>query len=363
MPLRVWWLVAVVVVAPLATFPSDTGISIAQAKNAVFILLGLAVVVWRMPNPWLQGFAAWTVLVVSVSGWPRWGMEGLLGLLAWLLFYSEAARLKASSWSRVRWAIAGAAIFQVAWMGLQALGADPVFRPVTYGGELAAGGAPAIGWFSNPMDTALFLALSLPALAALSPWLLLITGLALLSLGSTAGLVGLGVTALWWAPGWRWRAGLAVALLVIATWFLMVRDPQGLGRRPMIWRHTVSLIALRPVVGWGPNALGHRIHLWRSLPGRVVGQERWNHVFSEWLQGALELGLIGPALAAGYVLSLGWRLRRRWADAQEALPGALVLLIVSLFSIPLRIGPVALLGALYLGRLEMIAREGEPCKA
>ena len=85
--------------------------------------------------------------------------------------------------------------------------------------------------------------------------------------------------------------------------------------------------------------------------------ERWNYFFSEWLQGTVELGFGAPLLAAGYLVSLARRLRGRWAACGEALPGALALLAVSFFSIPLRIVPTALLAALWLGRLESIAQE------
>ena len=79
---------------------------------------------------------------------------------------------------------------------------------------------------------------------------------------------------------------------------------------------------------------------------------RWNFVFNEWLQGALEFGLPGVVCAGGFLTSLAWRLRGRWTAAAELVPAAVIVLLASLFSIPFRIGPVALLAALVFGQLD-----------
>lgn len=380
MPLTVWWLVAAVVIAPLAFFPATTGVTIAQAKNVVVIVAALALVVWRLPHLWAQALAVLSLLAFMATGFSGWALTGVLGIFGWLVVYGEASRLTDDGWRLVRRAIAAAALVQIAWMGVQAAGADPIFTPLDYrggiplrhqdGGRIVACHDPepaararcldehreqgyrvdrpaAIGWFDNPMDTALFVGLSLPAVSALSPWLLVLGGAAIWSLGATAGAVCFAIAALWTAPSWRWRAALAAVLIVGGTWFLAIRDPQGAGLRPTIWRNAATLALHRPVLGWGPNAVGYRIQTIHP-----VTHERWDFVFNEWLQGALELGLAGPALVLGYLGSLAWRLRRRWRELGEELPAVLALLAVSTFSIPLRVGPVALLGALYLGRLE-----------
>lgn len=354
MPLSVFWLIAAVLLAPLAAFPPETGIGLMQAKTVLFIVFGLAVVVWRVPNPWIQGLVAWTVLAFLASGMRTWALTGVLAVLAWSLLYAEATRLTEASWRKVRLAVAAAAVFQLAWMGLQAAGVDPIFVGApSYPSSAVRGGPPAVvGWFSNPMDTSLFLGVSLPVLAAVSPWLLVLAALGIVALGATVGAVALAIVALWWAPSWPWRATVAAGLLILGVWFVAVRDPGGMGLRPVVWTQAVVLAAQRPLLGWGPNALGYRIHLIHPATN-----ERWNFLFNDWLQAALELGVAAPALAVGWLGSTLWRLRGRWAQTGEALPALLVLLAASTFSIPLRIGPTALLAALYLGRLEAIANE------
>ena len=356
MPQAAWWLIAAVLVAPLAAFPPETGIGLMQAKNVILIVLGLAVVIWRVPNPWVQGFAAWCVLAFLDSGLRVWALTGVLAVLAWCLLYAEAARLTETWWRKVRLAIAVAALFQIAWVGLQAAGIDPVFTGApSYPSSAVRGGPPPlIGWFGNPMDMALFLGLSLPALAALSPWLLAAGAVGILALGATVGAVALAIAALWRAPTWRWRAAVAVMLLLVGAWFAAVRDPQGPGLRPLVWTQAAVLAAQRPVFGWGPNALGYRILLIHPAT-----KELWNFLFNEWLQASMELGVPAAVLAGGWLVHTGLRLRGRWARTGEALPACLILLAASTFSIPFRIGPTALLAALYLGRLEAVAREAE----
>ena len=342
-----WWLVVAVLIAPAVTAP---GLAPTAATTALLLFL-LLLVAARCASPWLQAFGALAALAAFVQGLPDWAGRGVLGIAAFLLVHQEVARHSARSWVTIRRAIALAAGLQIAWMGVQALGLDPVFVPVSYQGERAPGTAPAIGWFGNPSDTALFLALSLPALVAVSPWLFLPAAAALVALHSTTGLIGAALVAGWLA-GRVWV--LALALLVVVGLATLARvDPQGLGPRPTGWGIAARLAWVRPVLGWGPNAVDST-HL------RVVDQttrERWNFFFNEWLQGALELGLGGPLLAAGYLATLARRLRGRWAACGEALPAVLFLLAASLVSIPLRLGPTALLSALWLGRLESIAQE------
>ena len=347
------WLLAAVFLAPLAAFPADFGIGIPQAKNAVFILLGLAFILWLTPNWWLRAFLAWAIVAFAASGMKVWGMAGLLGLLAWTLAYEQTARLTGPQWARVRLMIAVAALGQLAWMGIQLAHADPVFSPLSYSGKVLAGPAPAIGWFANASDTALFLGLSLPAVAVLSPWLAVGMSLTILwLLPSAGGFMCIAAVAIWllWSRSWIWRAIGILGLIGFAAIYFTRIDPGGLGGRWLIWHNAWALGWMSPIVGWGPNAVGYRLVT-------MAANERWDFVFSEWLQGFVEFGAVGVGLALGYLISTAWRLRRRWAAIEwEVLAGAACLVAVSVFSIPFRIGPVALLAAIYLGRLDGLSR-------
>lgn len=343
------WLIAAVLIAPLAVFPASWGLSSFQSKNAVFILLGLCVAFAMTPNRWVQAWLWWAGVGYVLSGAREWGTLGLLGVLAWALVYQAASRLTATAWRNLRLAITAAACFQVAWMVLQGLGRDPVFSAVSYTGQVTAERVPPVGWFANPTDTALFLSVALPSVLIVHPLLGGVVAAALLvALKSTAGFVGIAVAALWLAVRKDRRSGvIAAGLLGVVALIHFVRlDPQGLGSRPMLWQHVASLVALKPIAGWGLNAYGNRLTTFS------VFDEQFDYVHSDYLQGALEVGLIGLGLALLYLATTAWRLRLRWREAGESVAVLATLAVVAVFSHPLHIGPVALLAALHLGYLE-----------
>lgn len=361
--MRIPWLALAVLAVPLGVLPAAWTDSVAQAKNFFFIfLIGLGTILLFLESWWLRVFVAWVLASFIWSGARMWALAGFLGVLGWAVCWQAASRLTEETWDRIRLAITGAALFQVAWMVLQALGYDPLFSPVSYWGTPLSGSVPAIGWFSNPSDTALFLGLSLPAILPVSRWVAVLVVVAIgFGLGSVAGLLAIGITLGWVL--WRWagqpirvRAGILLIAVSAIGAILWRFEFQGLGTRLTIWRHAWDLAWMAPVIGWGPNAIGYRLQV--HIPDRL---ERWEFLFSEPLQGAVELGFVGLALGVGFLAYLGWRAlsASRVVDFGELVPACLILLGVSLFSIPLRIGPTALLSALYLGRLEGIIREEE----
>ena len=97
-------------------------------------------------------------------------------------------------------------------------------------------------------------------------------------------------------------------------------------------------------MGYGINSLDYRVVIEGS-------GGRYNFLLSDWLQWTFETGAIGLILAACFAGMLAWRAWRAWPEGREHIAPAFMLLGLSLISIPFRIGPVAFLGALYLGRL------------
>lgn len=345
-----WWLLFAVFLGPLAALPPEWGVGLDQAKNAGFLLLGFVAAVWFLPNWWTRAFLGLVLVSFVASGMRAWGLAGVLGVLIWFVFFTHAIRLSRSAWPRIRLVMLAAAGLQLGWMAVQWMGHDPIFWGLSYRGDLVPGNPPITGWFGNASDMALFLGFSIPAALAVSPWLLVPFGAAILWLRSTAGFVCLALSGIGVAFHASLRLGLLalVAGLVLGAGFVRLLDSQGLGLRPVIWRQGIGLVSQRPWLGWGPNALDYRVIVTHPTP-----TDRWNFLFNEWIQGAVELGAGAPLLALGYLGSLARRLRRRWPAVEwETLAGMACLLSTSVFSIPLRIGPVALLGALYLGRLE-----------
>lgn len=354
-----WWLGLAVLVTPLAAFPSAWGIGLMQAKNVAFILLGLALVLALFPNRWLQAFSVWTLISFVFSGLFSASLIGLLGLFAWGLVYTVAYRLSTAEWSTVRKLITVSACVQVVWLGVQAASLDLLFQPISWWtGAPVEGPVPLVGWFANASDTALFLGLALPATLMVSPWMLVPLAGALVLLGSTAGIAAL-AGCLGWVAWRRWGGrGLVVAGLLVALGggvFVTQIDHGRSHSRPwIITQQAWQLAQMRPVSGWGVNAVDTRLIIQRPRT-----RERWNFLFNEWLQGLVEVGAVGVLVALGYLGDLGRRLWRPGAlrHAQE-LGLALGLLVgLSVISIPFRVGPVALLAACYLGRLDAVLNE------
>ena len=350
------WLMAVVVLMPLALLPASWGVSLPESKTLAFILLGAGTVLLLIRNLWLRAFAAWTVLAYLLAGAYAFALTAVAGVLAWAVLHQQARSLPESFWPKVRVAVLVSALGQVAWLGVQLAGVDPIFTAAPTQAGTQPTVVPTVGWFGNPMDLALYLGLALPLLVAVRPaWLGLAAagvtaGAILLLLRATVGAMAVGVTAVWllwaWVPSWPGRVGVLLGVGLLGGLYVAAVDPQ-VGARPLIWRQTAQVIALRPFSGYGPNALDHRVIV--MTPASAL---RWNFVFNEWLQAWLELGVLAPMLAAGYLVSLLRRLRGRAFAAAELTPALAILLLASLFSIPMRIAPVALLAALVLGQLD-----------
>ena len=343
------WLWLVLGATSVAAFPANWGIGLFQAKNAVFITGACALVIWLVPNWALRGFLGWALVSFAWTGGMNWAMAGLLGLFAWALVYALAGHLSSGQWAALQYPITAIVGFQLAWMTLQAFNVDPIFISVGITGVPREGLRDITGWFGNAMDAALFLGLCLPLLLRWHWSLAAVTSLALVVwLRATVGIVAVALTWIWWGGLRRaWLTG-SVAVAGGLAW-ASAFDHQGLlvGKR-LVWAQTWHVAMLSPWVGWGPNALDYRVQMYQ--PGAAA---RWNFVFNEWLQGALEFGLVGVALAGCYAFLIAWRVARRWRQCSpDVLAGAAILFLASTFSIPFRIGPVALLGALYLGRLD-----------
>lgn len=352
---RSHWLLAAVVLAPLAVTPFGAAPTIMQAKNAFFVDMGLALAVWSVRSWWLRAGLIVAAIGFLTSGMRGWAFVGVLGMLAFAFVYQAASEMTRADWVRLRWVTAVAVGFQVLWMGMQALVLDPLFIPAIGPGHVPVyDGTIVTGWFSNASDTAAFFGLALPLLASLHAAVAVPVALVtVLVLHSTAGLIAVALTTLWfaWCRSGRLAAGVAGLGLLAAPFWIYVDAGVGNAFKVFIWRHSVFLFSFHPWIGWGPNAVEYRL-----LIDNPLTHERWNFLFNEWLQGGVELGI--PILAVGVGFALlglmrAWRYR---VVAPELMAGVLVTLALVTMSNALRIGPCALLMALYLGRLDGLAQ-------
>lgn len=300
----------------------------------------------------LAALIAWAGVTVVLADAPSWGWRGL-GALALCAFGGWwAGMLSPRAWRFVQLLIAALALGQIGWMAMQATGYDPLFVGVRSPGTGHAAPDPSLpvpvqGWFGNATHAALFVALTLPALWALHPVASGLGLVALVSLKSTAA-VGAAIVFLvvlaWRVRGWTW--GVSAGLVSAAAAFVFVRalDPAGLGDKPLIWSLGLQVIGAQWLTGYGLNTLGYQVAIWSSA-GRI------EVLYSDWLQWTLETGVVGLALALAYLGWLTWRVVRTWPAGTSLLAPALMVLLLSLISIPMRLIPTAALSAVYLGRL------------
>ena len=329
-----------------------------QIKTLGLALVAAAGIVALVPNVWIRALVVWAACLTAVTrtdaAYLAFGM-----MLAWCVVYVVASRCDDVAWRTVRWGITVGALLIVTWMACQAVTIDPL-RPLGeawtlhamgYGGKKLPGVPPPVqGPFGNAMDAALVLGLSLPAVAVTLPWALPVIGVMMLVyLKATAGAVCLMIVAGWLAwrrsrrAAWIGAALLSAFAIVHVTWI----DPQGLGGRPATWLYAVVMIAAKPLTGWGLNVLGNTLYL---VDPKI--NEHWGFLFNEYLQISVELGLPALLLVVIYMTTTFRVLKgRQWG---ELAPAVLALAITSAFSIPFRIGPTALLAALYLGRLHAV---------
>lgn len=339
--------------------PGDVTLSHAQAKATVFLLGGLLLLGWMLlPTWWLRAGLVLGVLSAVASGLRIWALAPLVAYLIWGTGVGWAGGLDDEAWRRVRWVITIAAAIQAAWMGWQwitAYAGDPLYWPslrlfalktVPGDGRLLI--TAPIGFFGNPSDAGLFLGLALPF--AMTWWAAgLIAGGAILSSSGAATLL-VAVAASWWLLRRRWRwwlvpvgAGGLAALGVLYGWLDPAWAGGSLQGRLAVWDQALVLIARAPWLGWGWGSLGTRVNIvWQT--------ERWTYLHNEWLQVAMEGGIVALLLALIVLIWLACRLWER-GITDERIPGLFAVIVAATVSIPFRLAPTALLVAVWIGGL------------
>lgn len=350
-----------------------------EPKAFLLTVLGWGLVCWRafrLPvgpsvgwrNPWTVWVAGW---VVGVSCWQfQWqfllrspGQSQVvynhhvwIGCVAVLLTLLLARDL-ALGWVRdefdllrlTQWMV-WAGTLAAAYACAQSLGFDQWFYP-TAAGSIAENHIFAA--FGNPGYLAIYLALLLPlcflfsarrylAYAALMALAIYLTGCryawAIAGLG-----LGASVIARWWTrlPRWgQWvvalgSLGLLLALGAYAWSYVQTDERWGLWTRiiPLL-TSTVERKALC-MTGYGLNSL------------RLLLGDAGDYAHNEWLQMAVEIGLIGTGLVLAMVL---WSVRSGWQKATHSMVVSgwfgvwIGFLAASVIHFPAHLAPIAWVG-------------------
>jgi O-antigen ligase/Flp pilus assembly protein TadD len=266
--------------------------------------------------------------------------QGALTLLSYpFLFLVVAARLRTPNQARRLITAMVATAVPLVGLGLvQALGRDPI-------GLLTDARSQVYTTLGRSNFTGAYLAMLLPLTTALAwtarhRWQRLV-GLGLLAgelavigltlarggwLAAGVALAILGLLSFWPRLSRRWRvvaAGGGLAALVggLAGVIWLGGQAGSTAARLAIWRATLDLIARRPLLGYGPEALG--LVFPGVYPpqlvyyqGRGILVDRAHNLLLDWAVTSGGLGLLaGLALLATFFV-LGWRAVQRASDSE-----------------------------------------------
>ncbi len=355
------WL-AIAVLVPLVINPWGQSI-FALPKAAVLCTLVFGMVgVWvsarlldrqptdqglRLSTMTLPVAAVLTVIVAAtalaqaplLSLWGSHGRaQGALTLVSLpILLLLVATRLPGTAGAmRLFWVASATTLPLAAYAGLQLFGPDPlglvtdsrspVFATLGRSNFLGAYLAMLV-----PLTLSLRLLAQRPLVKALATTLAVLAGAVLIATQTRAGILAAGVALTCWA-GLYFRRGILglrrrtpalvagwslVGLLVAAALGFAQAGGSGAARLA-IWQGTQKLIAARPLLGYGPDALG--LVFPRVYPpelvyyqGRGLDVDRAHNVILDWAVTLGVLGLFAGAAVLYVVVRSGWRTLARTA--------------------------------------------------
>lgn len=283
---------------------------------------------------WLSAWWIWMTMARSQHVYPIGMLQGLIhATLILLAVQSFQAVMQRESLERLLRLLAIVMVFSLVYGFLQLAGLDQVFKSL----DNATTKDEFVGTMGNPTHFGTQLALSLPLL-----WLqkdrlwkclsgLMIVGIVLSR--STMAMASVGLWLSWWL--WRdqraWSLGLIVIGLIIGSWLFWQHsswiNPQG---RWEAWQAYWTLFkdGNRMLTGLGLGWVMEHSNQELVEKGLVNGHQLWRHVHQEWLQLALEQGVIGMSLV-GWIVVEWWQ---RWSqllktDLVWALGGLMLLFL------------------------------------
>lgn len=242
------------------------------------------------------------------------------------------------------------ALVNVLWIALQVNEIYLIFHPVYHD-------SAETGWFANRNESGVFLAIALPLFFRGKWWLGVIPMaagivMAKCTTGAIAAIVVTGAYLAFRMMGdggafrRKFRAGLIAALAVLLCvsgvyGYMTKVHHGGISSRAAAYWESLPVIGERPWLGWGIGQSTYILPLWinaesnpevlnRDLFGKVYHQKdfadafngrrtiapgeflrvMWTHLHNEYLQWAMDAGIVGLALLAWLVIGHGFRFYR-----------------------------------------------------
>ena len=321
-------------------------------QSFVIIALGFAI------GRWVKWFVCWMIINWWFNFFLPFKSSAILFNIALglLLFYLIKTYIQEKDINGIFKIICITALFQVFWLGIQALKIDPIWHPITAIGDRTVGTVALIGFLGNKNVLGAYLALCLPIFRVRWKWGMpfVILGLFISrsSMAIIAGFSGLAFFEIFmaiWQKKIKKLICLFVAIIILLTGFFLFVDKPNLDR-VVIWKKLVA-----QTFGWN-RIVGQGMGRFINLRIYDKTKTRWDNPHNEFLQIYLELGIIGLLLFLGYLIDLFVRLIKFCKTEVEVMlfAGITVILVNSLGMFPFQLAPTAFLGIVYFGLLEGI---------
>ncbi len=329
--------------AAVYRFPADD-LRLSYQLLAEVAACGLFAVALYRVNAWVGCFAAaacfsWIFPVYNAGSFLTF--RAILIGLVWFYLMATMGDKRTVDWLLNAMCII--AVCHVAMLCLQEFNLDPLF-------SAADGNSRPVGLMSNRNEVSALLAFCLPAgFVGRRWWVIPVCVMGLLMArtlgGAVAALVAATVFCLYSYRGTHPAKLIPVVIALGAGLFFLLNGQDSLAYRLAAWREGVRLYLESPFIGHG---LGH----WKAIVGVIpgAGPGRWTVAHNEFIQGAVEMGLILPVLVVGYGVSV----LRRISKANIVGAAAIAAVVVnSCVNFPLHIGTTALLALTWLAIFEI----------
>ena len=327
-------------------------INIRDARELFFqslMIVGLALLI---KNKWIKGFLVWA----TVSWWfnyflPPQSTAVLFNIFfGFFLFYLIREFVNFADIDGILKIVCLTALFQVFWMGIQLVGKDPFWHPITCtGARIFDKPVHIVGWLGNTNILGAYLAFCLLLFRVYFKKFILFILAGLIVTRSTTAVIaafsGLMCFEFFTAKDYKKLIKLfLISIGVLILFFVFIEKTDNL--RFEVWRKLLAqTFNWRCLIGQG---LGRFQNL------RIVHQNTvWDNPHNEYLNIYFELGIVGLVFVFGYLLGLFRRFLKYKTDKSILLFSCImVVLVESLGMFPFQVATTAFLAITYFALLE-----------
>ena len=256
--LRNCFLTAFVILVPLCYKP----IFSREAQETFFQLMSMGMVAFFVGNIWLGAFLVLNVLLFVNSGGVVGSSQILNVMLGCLIFMFSRYHFSKNKFDVVYKPMLVVLLINLLWMMMQIFRIDPLFQPISNGGELTPGPlSDPSGFFGIKEASGTFIALCAPILASMNPIITVLLIIPIILCKSSAVYLAVAVGTLFYTFYLYKRIFkiLCMVMPILALVFIIKDfkdDSKTFTSRFPAWHATARYCILNPI-GYGPDSYRH----------------------------------------------------------------------------------------------------------